>query len=310
MPTALIIGFQYATYTKPLISALIDIYHAYTWCQTFHCDIHLLTDIISIDNDHLKSAVEEGMASPGLMTFYSTVKKTLIHTASDLTTELQRVLSTIHDEKLIIYYSGHGLNESMLLPDNTTMSFIDIRHTVFRAIAPTVKVLWILDCCNPNGLHLPFRLQKNKFVLSTAKISPVKNPLLLITSCEEKEKSAATAYGSVFSRSLFQILTKMNELNSTTANRNLRRLMGNISSEIRALHTGYVQTVSIYSSYIIDPVLWLWVGNSRHSDLDLDSTMSTILVQSNKSFSRPSGASWRTFILTDSGQYRPLQSCD
>jgi hypothetical protein len=100
----------------------------------------------------------------------------------------------------------------------------------------------------------------------------------------------ATKLGSVFSRHLFRILTLLNNEDQpsitddtvvipTHKNRNLRRFIGNIASSIRKMHTGYVQTVSIYSSYVIDPVLWMWIGSKKNYDIVTDITLSILIVR-------------------------------
>jgi hypothetical protein len=62
-------------------------------------------------------------------------------------------------------------------------------------------------------------------------------------------------------------------------NRNIRRLIGNLGSSIRKMHTGYAQTVSVYSSYITDPILWLWIGTQKSYDVVHDITLSILMIR-------------------------------
>jgi hypothetical protein len=294
MPTALLIGFEYNF--NSLTGAIIDLYNAYKWCHSFglhSCDITVLTDIEFVkDPDNLQSVISRGLAEADLLTFYSkTGSKTIIRDAKSLLTEIIRILRLgIPDNKLIIYYSGHGVKDSMVMPDRTLLPFVDFRDNISNALDPYVEIFWILDCCNPNGLHLPYKLEGNQFILSPCQVQCVSQPILLVTSSEANEKSIATKSGSVFSRHLFRLLTAMNTDTEllmrkktvnipVSRNRNLRRLIGNLGSSIRRMHTGYAQTVSIYSSYITDPILWMWIGSSKSYDIVADMSLSTLIVR-------------------------------
>lgn len=296
MPTAILIGFEYTF--NSLTGAIIDLYHAYKWCQSFNCDIHVITDISFIkDPDNLRNVVDRKIADIGLLTFFDRIaSKTIVNTGSSLLRKIINILSSsIPDNKLIIYYSGHGVKDSMVMPDRTLVPFIDFRDNILKILDLYVEIFWILDCCNPNGLHLPYKLDNNTFILSPSKIECVLQPILLITSSEASEKSIATKAGSVFSRHLFRILTLLNaeDLNlnmlkestkrriiiPTHKNRNLRRLIGTLASSIRKMHTGYAQTVSVYSSYFFDPVLWMWVGSRKSYDIVTDITLSSFIIR-------------------------------
>jgi hypothetical protein len=118
----------------------------------------------------------------------------------------------------------------------------------------------------------------------------MKQPILLITSSDETEKSVATKFGSFFSLHLFRILSQMNHKISSrkpiplTSNRNLQRLIGNIASRIRQMRTGYSQTVSIYSSYVIHPILWMWIGSNKSYDIVSDLSLNVIIIRYHPEF--------------------------
>ena len=100
--------------------------------------------------------------------------------------------------------------------------------------------------------------------MTHSKIEFVIQPLLLITSSEKHEKSVATVYGSIFTRYLFKELEKIDK------NRNLTTFIENISINIRKMYTGYPQTVSVYSSYVIDPILFTWIQSHNKYDIVTD----------------------------------------
>lgn len=287
MPTAILITFEYTF--KSLPGAMVDLYHAWTWCQSFHCRTHFITDIKSItDPDNLERVVHRKIADANLLTFYTepSLDKRIITNQSDLLQALDAILQVeIPDNKLVIYYSGHGVKDSMVMPDKSLFPFVDFRDAILDLLPPYVEIFWILDCCNPNGLHLPYKLNNNRFTLSESKIQCVSQPILLITSSDPNEKSIATKFGSIFTRHLFRILNQLNleiPIRKRVSipiqkNRNLRRLIGNLGSSIRKMDTGYAQTVSIYSSYIMDPLLWMWIGSSPSADIVTDMTLTTLI---------------------------------
>jgi len=271
MPTAVIIGFEYKV--NKLTGAIVDIYRAYNWCESFGCNIYVLTDIINIKTTVVKHEVKD---------------------ARGLLDNISKILDKeIKDNKLILYYSGHGKKESMVMPDQSLLSFVKFRDEIINILSETVEIFWILDCCNPNGLYLPYKLEKEHFILSSLKIKCVKQPIMLITSAEPHEKSIATKNGSIFSENLFRILSELNNDDDIpitrnnkvvipiTKNRNLTRLINNLTSSMRKLKTGYTQTVSVYSSYITDPVLWMWIGSSKKYDIVTDITLSTLIIRPN-----------------------------
>lgn len=310
MPTAIIIGFEYSvnklSYVQSSLStstpdshgkvvspttlpgAFIDIYQAHRWCLSFNCATYIFTDVTAdVTSKYsfvLKKSIANNIVDPDIVSFYDMVDTTLVNTSAELLLELDALLLNVPDNRLIIYYTGHGNKDALVLPSHELLSFITFRDRILSKLAPTTEIFWILDCCNPTGLHLPFLLERNNFVLSSAKISCVMQPILLIISSNSEEKSVTSDTGSLFSRGLFQLLHTLNSANTTISarNRNMRRLLGNLSSAIRKMHTGYTQTLSIYSSYITDPVLWLWIGaneTTNTTDVVADMSLSTIIIR-------------------------------
>ena len=291
MPTAILIGFEYTFNSLP--GALIDLYFAYNWCKGFGCQINVITDIKAVNNpDNLRNAVDRKIVDKGILSFYNKVDKSVITEKQKLLDSISKIFNReIEDNKLVIYYSGHGVKESMILPDRSTIPFTELRDHILNNIASYVEVFWILDCCNPNGLHLPCKLVENRFEISPHKVDYMTQPILLITSSEPQEKSIATKAGSVFTRHLFKILTNMKASSADvivkgkkisiprSKNRNLRRLVSNLMSSIKGMHTGFQQTVSIYSSYMVDPVLWLWIGSDKDHDVVCDTGLSTLIIR-------------------------------
>lgn len=237
MITALLIGFEYND-SQSLRGTASDILIAYHWCKSIGVkDIRIYTDI-------------------------PTTTLNLPRYEPDVLMNLPNFKSN----KLFIYYTGHGENSHMIMPSGKNIKFTHFRDMIIKKVSPQTEIFWILDCCNAEGLSLPFQLEDNTFRL-TENFDAVINPILLITSCNPHEESTSTIVGSTFTGHLFNMLKDINKypiirdgVIPVQYNRNLRRLMGELNAAIRKSHTGKTQTVSIYSSYALDPVLWLWIG--------------------------------------------------
>ena len=289
MPTSILIGFEYTNDKLP--GTLIDLYHCHKWCKSFECDINILTDIKEIDTKLLHKAIDDELANKSLLKFYNIINPIIIY--DNLIDELVKILKNeIVDKKLIIYYSGHGvLYDDLVMPDGSLLSTKKLKNIILENVPISTEIFFIFDCCNPDGMRLPFKLNNNSFILSTTDLKLVdfvEHKILLITSSANHQKSVATQLGSLFTRYLFKILIDMNNYNESyiekddiplSINRNLQRLTSNLSCHIRKLHTGYQQNISIYSSYIIDPVLWIWLGNQNNHDITNDYTLENIIIK-------------------------------
>ena len=289
MPTSILIGFEYKNNILP--GTLIDIYHCYNWCKSFGCNINVLTDIKEVNIDLLYNAIDNKLANKSILKFYDNINPIII--SNNLIEELQKILQKeIIDNKLIVYYTGHGvLYDNLVMPDDSLFSMKKLKNIILESVPTSTEIFLILDCCNPDGMGLAFKLNNNSFRLSTTNIKLVdfiEHKVLLITSSANHQKSVATQLGSLFTRYLFKFLVDMNNYDESfiekeniplSINRNLQRLTGNLVCYIRKYHTGYQQNISIYSSYIMDPILWLWLGNHNNCDITNDYTLENIIVK-------------------------------
>jgi len=289
MPTSILIGFEYKNNILP--GTLIDLYHCYKWCKSFGCNISTLTDIKEVDIELLYNAIDNKLANKDLLNFYNIMQPIIIF--DNLIDELLKILKNrVPDDKLIIYYTGHGvLYDNLVMPDETLISMKKLKSIILENVSISTEIFIVFDCCNPDGMGLPFKLKDNLLVLSSTDmklIDFIEHKILLITSSANHQKSVATQLGSLFTRYLFKILIDMNEYDESyikkeniplSINRNLQRLTSNLSCYIRKLHTGYQQNISIYSSYVIDPILWIWIGNRNNRDIISDYTLENIIIK-------------------------------
>lgn len=268
---AIIIAFGYKA--NKLSGALIDLFNAYIWFKKYNYNITIITDITTdIDVKVKNYIVNSDEAKRDILFFYEHVKKSSYK--CDNVENLCNILRIAckNKDKLVIYYSGHGISENMLLPSSELLPFEKFRDIVLEVTNEFTEILWILDCCNPNGMHLPFRLNSEGFFhMSKSKISFITQPMLLITSAEQKEKSVSDQYGSFFTRYIFQ------ELDNT---RNLLSIISNVSKKISEQYTGYSQTVSIYSSYIFTQ-MFFWINHK--TDIVYDISEKVIVIRNNTS---------------------------
>jgi hypothetical protein len=264
MPHAIIIAFSY---NNELPGAHADVKKMIEFCNFFNYTFDIITDNIIIHGKLFEEKIKD------IFTTFSGVSGASI---------LNDQKKNKWDGKLLIYYSGHGKNDSIVLSNDVLYSFKDFRNLIISSVltgsdlnSADVEIFWILDCCNPNGLHLPFKLMNNSFHFQTncEFVCPKNFKILLITSSDNDEKSISTINGSLFTNELLSLLyslydnlqsfIKNYDTNDTiipvATNRNLSRFINQLAANIRVIQHEYRQNVSIYSSYIIDPVLWFWI---------------------------------------------------
>lgn len=240
MPLSILIGFEYVKQKLP--STRKDLLLMNNWCKSFSYNIHTITDIVVSWENYTK-----------------------IQSLSDLLAALHNILSTKEkygfDDRLILYYSGHGVNNNILLPNDEELSFYDFRDIILYYLNPTVEIFWILDCCNPQGLQLPYKfsLSSQMFMLNcTKKFFP--HRMMVLTSAESTQKSISTSTGSTFTKCFISYISENNSRNLSVMLPKLNHII-NTENTI-CTNLDYCQNVTLYSSYIDIPILWFWIGKN------------------------------------------------
>jgi hypothetical protein len=280
MPVAILIGFEYTH--NPLPGVLIDLERACRWARSFECAITLIVDQACGSNSDTESEI---------LSQYPTLR--IRHLAALRLAVTTVLTGTVADQKLIIYYSGHGVAESMILPDQTLLPFTHFRDLILGTLDPYTEIFWILDCCNPNGLHLPYKLTGENFRLSPTHIDCITHPSLLLTSSNSNEKSVTTQFGSIFTLTLFRYLNRLRR--TSFKNRNLYRMVQHLNAMIHKFGTGSIQTISVYSAYMTDPLLWMWLG--PNSDIVTDPTLSLLIIRPPALLDLPPGPTLNPYDL-------------
>lgn len=129
MRTVILVGWHYKTETLP---AWIDIMKMATWALS-----HSLRVIVISDQIHRFSHIMSHVTLCAVQN-----KK-----------ELLRTLYRYRQPKSLFYYSGHGVEDNMVLPSHELMMWNDVYRILnYRAY----DVTYIFDCCFPPSFFLPY----------------------------------------------------------------------------------------------------------------------------------------------------------
>lgn len=288
MTTAILIGFRHqGGVIGTLPGALIDIHRAYRFCHSLNWNTHVISDITDEKlPSGISSVIAHGSIHNAIMTFMTEIKSDKlinIRTAIELKNALNTILSKNQNKRLFIYYSGHGLYSSIVCPDSNKLDFMDFRSLITDSTkrlgdADGPEVFLVLDCCKPGNLFLPYTLKDEKFDISSTYIAS-KNRILLITSADTDQYSTATKFGSLFSEFFFDYLNKLlNKDAGKWPSRNLNVIRKAINDNLQKSKTGYKQTMNVYSSHVMLPLLWSWIGAMNY-DIKIDFDCKTITMR-------------------------------
>lgn len=275
-PVVIIIGFNYKKKCLPTTKKDID--NVMNWCKENKYDYSILSDVE-----------------------YSESKNNIymINTKSDFISSITKTMNNFSGKnKIIVYYTGHGSENYFKLPDDTKISSLDFRNIFLGN--PLSEIFFIIDCCNPSNLCLPFKLKSNRFALiKDDSTSPVQQKVFLITSSRPVEKAVAhKEKGSLFTKNLLDLLRELSDgfnppnFNKNIKNlkfknqynRNLERLVYKLNNKIKNQNnSGHNQSVCFYSSHATHPILWLWIGSPENFDIIPSENFENLIVRNHKS---------------------------
>lgn len=263
---ALLIGFEYIKTNrwKSLPGIPVDLYQAYSYCSTITKNILVFTDIEKDHNTNiLQKSIIEGHTDSGLLSFIEDIKFNrqyvlyeYIKKNNYITNNFDQTVSEFVNkfDKLIIYYTGHGKSGDIILPDNTHVGL-----SYLKSLIKTQQMLAIIDCCESNGMCLPY-FYFNHYKLNTTDFSD--NEIICLSSTHISQDSVATKSGSVFTRVLFSYLSTNNYI---TIN-DLVKIPG----------------INIHTTFPNIKIVWGWVTGSKNNiDIDIDNTNSLITIKLN-----------------------------
>jgi hypothetical protein len=234
-------------YKKNILhGSLIDLYLTYHHALKITDEnlIDIITDIDDISFESLRNSITEKIINPQDYEMENFLKK-----LSNVKTKNDILLndSNIYD-KIVIYFSGHCENGNLLLPNQDEYSFSKFKSDVLKISSPDAKIFCILDCCEPPDFNLQYKFEDNIFVLNS-KYDYISQTFLLITSSDENQKSNMKMSGSIFTKYLFQLLSK----------REFKKIKKEVNDKIRNENHDLEQHMNIYCSKNIFPILWNWL---------------------------------------------------
>jgi hypothetical protein len=282
----LLIGFEYVLSDrwKTLPGISTDLYQVYSYVKNITKNIMLFTDI---DQDYntsiLQRAILDGYVDSGLLSFIEDIKDRKQHTLYSSTVKNSYTVNNFDQtvtnfvaglDRLIIYYTGHGKNGDIILPDNTHVSLIYLKELMCENVNQDCQIILILDCCESNGLNLPYQyimcentMKKDiNWCWKLYSHDFTEKEILCISSSRLHEDSTATKTGSLFTKILFGYLSYIY---------NKYILLADLSNNIKGIY--------IYGSYPEIKMVWGWFTKSIHNNIDItvDNNSSIITVKLN-----------------------------
>ena len=146
---AIIVGWNYS---RERIPAWIDIISVHQWLRPFTADIVIISDETERLQHLLSLPPLTSSVTSSLSHCEMTCQKTTLHQVSTKQ-ELLRVFYKERNNRCIFYYTGHGIEDNMVLPSDEIIAWNDIyRLLKYRAKELTM----IIDCCSAPSFGLPY----------------------------------------------------------------------------------------------------------------------------------------------------------
>lgn len=261
MKLCIIIGFNY---NNTLLSSSIDMYLVYDFFNSRGFKSVVMSDIKKHPENVMKGTLNDKVKD----NIYSFVPEVHIdrHPLSNLKwmsvsdyNSFTDGLSKIKLDKvrcLVVYYTGHCKKRSrILLPDNSVIITRLLLEEIVRRCdsSNNTEILTIFDCCNASNLSLPYILSNNKFTHVKGS-NIIGANIICLSSSDDNEAARSSSDRSYFTKYLLRELSK-NNINISTLTSSIQVLIDNRSHMKK-------QTVSAYSSFYRQPILYSWVLSS------------------------------------------------
>lgn len=283
MPTVLIIGFSYGN----LSATITDIYYAYSYYQKLGYQIHICTDIIDKINVNdyiplLSSQSVDEQFIPFVQTTFYQIKNVVIDKDSLL--HWFNSIKITPDLNLIVYYTGHGVENHIVLPDNSNFSALEFRSSILRLNDGhnmpinnrNANILVIVDCCNPHGLFLPFKFNRESKCFYHVNNNFVLPKVIVITSSEPNVQSQALRLESPFTKYFF------NHIGDQTTSYDIGTICDQIDLKMQnnvKIDSG--QKCTAYVSYPSLLLLWSWAVNNK-LNIQLNHQLDSLMIKLNQ----------------------------
>jgi hypothetical protein len=281
MALAILIGFSYSgKFSLPGI--IVDLYLVYQYCRRCHFDKIIVITDIQCDPVDMTTLVIDNVVDINIFTFITDLKSEksyLLFNPFQFQEQLTKVLShgkhigsdnlNGNYDKLFFYYTGHGLNGGLRLPDLTILTTETLRKIIFRRNDSSEdnwkKIFCLFDCCHADGLKLPFHLMETpngqlRYYLNDIDnlISP---EIICLVSTNQDEKTVISTYGSHFTRFIIDLLKKnCRKIKSLYQqfHQFRRKSIFSTGSSLDNILSGCPRNLKIYASYPNLYEIWDW----------------------------------------------------
>ena len=262
----IIIGFGYHQYPTGDYAAIpgvvVDIFAAREYALERKWEPHVITDIKRPQK--IPGTITEKIVSAEIGSGVYDYVDRWPHKDSKLVDHKVGVIEGViqalrwiakHCEQCLIYYSGHGVDGHLVMPDHQLLSLVELRALITKELPVSHPVLILLDCCRAGAFRLPLELREGSFRLRSAPWDACAHDITVITSNGDREVATAREYGSTFTRHFFK------QLRSRTGTPKLTDLIAAISKGCatdRDPASTLTQKICVYRSHLAEVVLPTW----------------------------------------------------
>jgi hypothetical protein len=268
MKYALIIGIGYDEKDQfgPII---VDLYRFYTYCQKIKIEkICVMTDIKDNDNmSRIFPALIDGTVKSDIFEFTTKLNKNKEYHYIHKDDSAERLMKNIVElmpmdiSNMILYFSGHGNNQGIILPSRNILPYNFFRDTLLLHLPNSSENIWIIDCCGASGVNLPFVLNYDekdiyaRYQMKQPYYEKIVGPKIICISSAEG-RAIVNYNGSIFTNFLIHYLT----LGIGSLPYIKRKITKKIEkSKIVKDNIHILQNICIHSSRPIFFELWNWV---------------------------------------------------
>ncbi len=193
-----IVAWQYRINRLP--GLLVDVYRVYRHFSELGFQIRYITNAGNeVIPEEALSHITSGDLDTGLFDFSEYLNKVVVE---DVVEELSKQVPATIQDRVVVYFTGHGELGSLLTPDG-----FKVDNNVLLKLCSGGNNTLLLDCCHP--LCLDFSLDNESWNFRT--LGKCKNSILCITACRSEDKSLAGTIGSLFTTDFFRYLNNQRE---------------------------------------------------------------------------------------------------
>lgn len=296
---SILIGFSYTSLNKiwnedlpvEISSALLDVYRIYEMVSKKKTSqlIYVLTDIKSV-SDEVTREIIVNKVSYNIVHFLPSdnldVKKEIdpsirwmtIHSRKDMDKALSKM--KLAAKRIFVYYTGHGVRgsekseNSIRLPSSDLYPIAELRDYIVTKSMENAEICFLLDCCHSGDMDMPFRYDEKRdtFTLhdrqNISKKKFATQNILVISSSEVGQRSVAGKGGSYFTKFFIK---------SVEDTVSLSAIVDYITRNMKTF--GHANTMNIFSTYPMVPIIWSWIVNKKRDVYIHDSLSCVVLMK-------------------------------